>query len=342
MSPTPSHGRRAFMTSLSAWLASTAGLVAPAQAADARPVPGAGAATPAPSPVAAAASAPRIVASFSILADLVAQVAPPDAQVSALVGPDTDAHVFEPRPADGRRLLEAELVVVNGLGFEGWLDRLVRASGYRGPIAVASAGIEPRGAEASADPGHDHDHDHGHAHADRELDPHAWQDLRLARRYVDTLVLAMLERWPERAAELRARRDAYVARLEALDRQVRQWLEAVPREARRVITSHQAFGYFGAAYGVEFLAPQGWNPVHEPSAAAVARLVRQIREQRVRALFVENIRDARLIQRIADETGARVGGTLYSDALSRPGGPADTYLKMIEHNARSLATALAG
>lgn len=128
----------------------------------------------------------------------------------------------------------------------------------------------------------------------------------------------MTERWPSLAEAVQARRDAYLARLDALDAQVRQWLSAVPRESRRVITSHEAFGYFGAAYGIDFMAPQGWNAQSEPSAAAVARLIRQIRQERVKALFVENISDARLIRRIADETGARVGGTLYSDALSSP------------------------
>lgn len=279
---------------------------------------------------------PRIVASFSILADIASQVAPPGAEVTALVGPDADAHVFEPRPTDGKRLAQTDLVVINGLGFEGWIDRLVKASGYRGPVAVLSEGVATRRSDASpAGHGPGHDHDHG------EVDPHAWQDLRLARRYVDNLARAMTERWPSLAEAVQARRDAYLTRLDALDAQVRQWLSAVPRESRRVITSHEAFGYFGAAYGIDFMAPQGWNAQSEPSAAAVARLIRQIRQERVKALFVENISDARLIRRIADETGARVGGTLYSDALSKPGGPASTYLALFEHNARTLASALA-
>lgn len=286
-------------------------------------VPAVRAQTPAP--------APRVMASFSILADMLRELAPPDFEIGSLVGPDADAHVFEPRPADSRRLAQADLVVVNGLGFEGWIDRLVRASGYRGTVVVASQGID---AGAKALGGHKHGaHDHG-------VDPHLWQDLGHARRYADTLAAALVARWPARTAEIQARRDDYRARLERLDAQVRTWLGAVPRERRRVITSHDAFGRFGAAYGVDFLAPRGWTTASEPSAAAVARLVRQIREQQVRALFVENISDPRLVERIAKETGARVGGTLYSDALSAPGGPADTYLKLFEHNARTLAAAL--
>lgn len=272
---------------------------------------------------AAPASAPRIVASFSILADMAREVAPPGIEVSSLVGPNADAHVFEPTPAHGRRLAKADLVVVNGLGFEGWIDRLIKVSGYQGTVVVASAGITPR---------------QGGYHG---TDPHAWQDLALARRYVANLASGIQRRWPERAAEVGVRSQDYTARIDALDRQVRQEFAAIPRPQRRVITSHDAFGYFGDAYGIDFLAPQGWATNSEPSAAAVARLIRQIREQQVRALFVENISDPRLVERIAAEARVGVGGRLYSDALSLPGGLADTYLKMFAHNARSLTTALA-
>jgi zinc/manganese transport system substrate-binding protein len=267
------------------------------------------------------ASPPRIVASFSLLADMARELAPADAEVSALVGADADAHVFDPSPADGRRLARADLVIVNGLGFEGWIDRLVKVSGYPGPLVVASQGITPR-------------------QTDRAVDPHAWQDLSLGRRYAANLSAAFAQRWPARRAEIEQRGLAYQARIAQLDSQVRSWLEAVPRAQRRVISSHDAFGYFGAAYGVDFVAAQGWNTHSEPSAAAVARLIRQIRQDKVSALFIENISDPRLLERIADEGGARIGGTLYSDALSAPGGPADSYLQLVEHNARTLASAL--
>ncbi len=266
--------------------------------------------------------APNIVASFSILADMTREIAPAALEVSALVGPNSDAHVFEPTPAHGKRLAQAGLVVVNGLGFEGWIDRLVKVSGYRGPVVVASRGISPRQGG-----------DHG-------TDPHAWQDLTLARRYVANLRDAIAERWPQHQAELKERSAAYLQRIDGLDRQVREQLGAIPRAQRRVITSHDAFGYYAAAYGVDFLAPQGWNTHSEPSAAAVARLIRQIKQDGVRALFVENISDPRMIQRIAREAGAQVGGTLYSDALSAAGGPAETYLKLFAHNTRTLVAAL--
>lgn len=267
-------------------------------------------------------TAPQIVASFSILADMVREIAPAAIEVSALVGPDADAHVFQPTPTHGKRLAMAGLVMVNGLGFEGWIDRLVKVSGYRGPVVVASRNISPRQGG-----------DHG-------TDPHVWQDLALARRYVANLRDAIAERWPQHQVELQARSAAYLERINGLDRQVREQLGVIPRAQRRVITSHDAFGYYAAAYGVDFLAPQGWNTHSEPSAAAVARLIRQIKRDGVRALFVENISDPRLIQRIAQEAGVRVGGTLYSDALSAAGGPADTYLKLFEHNTRELVAAL--
>lgn len=271
----------------------------------------------APSPVA------RVVASFSILADMAREVAPTDMDVTALVGPDADAHVYAPSPADGRRLAQADVVLINGLGFEGWMLRMVKASGYKGPVVEATSGIQTRRG--------------GHHHGQ---DPHAWQDLRNARTYATNLAAGLAKRWPQRRDEIEARQREYIARIDALDVQVRQWLDAVPRAQRRVITSHDAFGYFGAAYGVDFLAPQGWSTHSEPSAAAVARLIRQIRQEGVRALFVENISDPRLIERIARESGVRIGGKLYSDALSRPDGPAGSYLKMMEYNARSLVAAL--
>lgn len=266
--------------------------------------------------------APRVVASFSILADMAQELAPAGVQVTALVGPDSDAHVYEPSPADGRRLAQADLVLINGLGFEGWIERMVKVSGYRGRVAVATQGVQTR------DGGH-----HG-------IDPHAWQDLALARRYAANISAAFAQRWPDRRDEINSRNAEYVLRIDRLDAQVRAWLDAVPRAQRRVITSHDAFGYFGAAYGVDFLAPQGWNTHSEPSAAAVARLIRQIKKDGVRAIFIENISDARLVERIAREGGVRIGGTLYSDALSKPDGPAPTYLRLFEHNARSLAAAL--
>jgi len=277
-----------------------------------------------PLPVLAQSTAPRplrVVASFSILADMAREIGGSAVEVAALVGPDSDAHVFQPSPADARRLANAELVVVNGLAFEGWMDRLVRSSGYRGPVVVASDGVPVR-------------------RMGRAPDPHAWQDLANAQRYAANLRDAMTRARPAFAGEIGQHCASYIERLQALDREIRARFDAMPREHRRVISSHDAFGYFGAAYGIEFLAPQGMNTDSEASAASVARLIGQIRREDVRAVFVENISDPRLVQRIAREGGVTVGGRLYSDALSAPGTEADTYLKLFAHNATTIASAL--
>ena len=264
----------------------------------------------------------RVVATFSILADLVREVASDAAEVVSLVGPDSDAHVYQPRPSDVQRIASADLVVVNGLGFEGWIERLVRVAGGRAEIVVASSGVVARR--------------QGNA-----VDPHAWQDPRLLARYVDNLSTALARLRPDASASFAQRAEALRARLASLDAMARQTLAAVPAAERRVIASHDAFGYLADAYGITFLSPRGWSTEAEPSAADIAALVRQVRRQRVRALFVENISDRRLTERIGRETGLQVGGVLYSDALSAAGGPADTALKLVEHNLRTVTRALA-
>lgn len=297
-------------------------------------------------PAAAADRPLRVVASFSILADLAAQVAGPVAEVSALVGPDADAHVFQPSPADVRRLAQADLVIVNGLGFEGWMTRLIGSAGYRGPVLICSDGLKPRAAPVEGGPDHaGHAQGHGHSHAQGGAgapDPHAWQDIANARHYVGRIRDALVTARPAQAELLRRRAAAYDAELAALDRRIRADFAALAPQQRRVVSSHDAFGYFAAAYGLEFLAAQSWNTDSEPSAADIARLIRQIRRQQIRAVFVENVSDARMVQRIARETGAVVGGTLHSDALSAPGGMADSYLKMMSHNAATLLAGLRG
>ncbi len=292
-------------------------------------------------PVAAADERPalRVVVSFSILADMVREIGGEVVDVQALVGPNGDAHAFEPGPADARRLTHADLVFINGLGFEGWMERLFRSSGYRGPVVVATQGITPRsvghppiGRASTA---------LSQVHAEVP-DPHAWQDPGLARIYAVNIRDALIAARPAQAELFRKRAAAYDSQLHALDAANRASFDAIPRSERRLLTSHDAFAYFGAAYGIELLAARGVSPAGEPSAAAIARLVDQVRQQRIRAIFVENIADPRLVERIAQETGARVGGRLYSDALTPPGTEADTYLKLVAHNARSISSALAG
>lgn len=271
----------------------------------------------------------RVVATFSILGDFVRNVGGERIALTTLVGGDGDAHVYSATPADARDLAAAKLVITNGLGFEGWIDRLVKASGTKATIVVATRGIRARKMEG----GHGHDHD-------AELDPHAWQSVANAKVYVANIRDALVKADPAGKAEYEASAAAYLARLDALEKEIRDGIAAIPAARRRIITSHDAFGYFKAAYGIEFVAPQGVSTDADVSARDVARIIRQIKAQRIPAVFLENVSDPRLIKRIADETGARIGGTLYSDALSGPDGPAPTYIDMMRNNLRQFAAAL--
>ena len=319
-----------------------------------------------------------VVATFSILGDMVERIGGEHVDVTTLVGPDGDTHVYQPTPADARAVSEAEILVVNGLHFEGWLDRLIDASEFSGVRVVATHGIEPLPAEHGAhdehaeedehddhaehdDHGDDDDHaehdehdDHGehamhddhaedddhHAHDHGAFDPHAWQSLRHATVYVDNIAAALSKADPENAGTYYRNREAYVKELEALDSEIQEIVAGLPEGSRTVVTSHDAFQYFGHDYGLTFIAPQGLSTESEVSAQDVARLIHQIRDLGIRAVFIENIADSRLLERIAEETGAVIGGTLYPGALSGPDGPAPTYLDMMRHNAMTLAQAL--
>ncbi|MEM6972841.1 MAG: zinc ABC transporter substrate-binding protein [Pseudomonadota bacterium] len=359
-----------------------------------------------------------VVATFSILGDMVAQIGGEHIALTTLVGPDGDAHVYQPTPADARAVSDADLLFVNGLEFEGWLDRLIDASGYEGDRVVATASVEPipfeegdhddHGEHGDDDHGHDdhghddhghddhghddhakaehaehghddhdhdddhakaeeahghgdHDHDHeeakaehghddhghddhadgGHAgHDHGEFDPHAWQSIDNAIAYVDEITAALAKADPANAADFYQNRAAYVAELEALDAEIRGILAGLPEDRRTIVTSHDAFGYFAEAYDLTFEAPVGLSTESEASAADVAEMIEQIRDENISAVFVESITDNRLLELIANETGAVIGGTLYSDALSGPDGPAGTYLDMMRHNATTLASAL--
>lgn len=278
-----------------------------------------------------------VVATFSILGDIVRQVGGDHVAVTNLVGPDGDAHSYAPTPADARALAGAKVVVVNGLGFEGWMNRLIRSSGTRAAVVTASTGVTAMKAAG----GHSHGHAHGHGHAHEAQDPHAWQDVANVRLYVKAIVAGLSQADASRSEAFARNAAAFDATLEALDKEIRSAIGAIPREKRRLLTTHDAFRYFAKAYEVDFLAVRGVSSESEPSAREIAALVRQIRQGKVTALFMENISDPRSIQRIAAETGARIGGKLYSDALSEAGGPATTYVDMMRHNARQIAGALA-
>jgi zinc/manganese transport system substrate-binding protein len=272
----------------------------------------------------------KVIASFSILGDLVKNVGGDRVEVATLVGPNGNAHVYAPSPGDAKKVADAKLVFVNGLGFEGWLERLVKASGTKAPIVIATKGIKPL--ERTGD--HDHDHDHGRA------DPHAWQSVANAKIYIANIRDALIAADPAGKDAYFANAAAYLAKLDALEREVREVIAKIPADRRRVLTSHSAFGYFQNAYGVNFIAPQGVSTEAEASAKDVAAIIAQIKKQKAAAVFLENVTDPRLVEQIARETGAKVGGTLYSDALTDDKGDATTYIDLIRHNLRQLASAL--
>lgn len=272
----------------------------------------------------------NVVATFSILADFVSNVGGDRVALTALAGPDSDTHVYTPTPADAKRIAEARLVVLNGLGLEGWLPRLIKSSGGKAASIVASKGI----AVLKADGGHGHGHGHG------EADPHAWQSVANAKIYVANIRDALTSADPAGTDAYRANAGRYLDRLDALEREVREAVAAIPAARRRVISTHDAFGYFAAAYGIAFVAPQGVSTDSEPSARDVAAIIAQIKKEKIPAVFLENVSDPRLMRRIAAETGAAVGGTLYSDSLTGEKGPAPTYIDMVRHNIKTLTRAL--
>lgn len=274
-----------------------------------------------------------VVASFSILGDLVRNVGGERVAVTTLVGPNGDAHVYTPTPADAKTITAAKLVVVNGLGFEGWLPRLVKSAGGKATIVTATQGIKPREAEEG---GHDHGgkHDHGHD------DPHAWQSVANAKVYVANIRDALAKADPAGAEVYKANAETYLNELTRLEAEVKAAVAGIPEAQRKVISTHDAFGYFAAAYGIQFVAPQGVSTESEASARDVARIITQIRQAKIPAVFLENVSDPRLIRRIAAETGAKIGGTLYSDSLTAENGDAPTYIAMVRHNIKALAGAL--
>jgi zinc/manganese transport system substrate-binding protein len=264
----------------------------------------------------------NVVASFSILGDFVKNVGGDRVEVTTLVGPDGDVHVYTPTPSDVRRIADAKLLVINGFGLEGWLPRLLQAAGNRASIVTATQGIAPLRLGSDAD-------------------PHAWQSVANAEKYVANIRDALVAADPPDAEFFRQNAAAYLAKLEALDGEARQAVDRIPLDRRKVISTHDAFGYFAARYGIQFIAPVGVSTEAEPSARDIAKIITQVKAEHIPAVFLERIGDPRLIRRISAETGARVGGTLYSDSLSDEKGDSPTYIDMVRHNIRTLTSALA-
>lgn len=285
----------------------------------------------------------KVVASFSIIGDFARNVGGDRIDLTTLVGPDGDAHVYEPKPADAVAMAKADVVLVNGLHFEGFLQRLVEASATKASIVELTKGVEvikmneehQHAAEGEADSAHA-DHHHG------DIDPHAFQSIANAKIYVKNIADAFCAADAAGCDSYKANAEAYTQKLTETESDVKAAIASIPEEKRTIITSHDAFGYFEHAYGLTFLAPEGISTEAEASAADVAALIKQVREDRASAIFVENITNARLIEQIAAETGLNVGGTLYSDALSPADGPASTYIDMMRSNVATIKGVILG
>ena len=298
-------------------------------------------------PAAMANERVQVVTSFSILADMVENVGGEHVEVTPLVAADGDAHVYSPSPGDARSLANADLVVFNGLLFEGWMERLISASDYNGPMVTATDGIEPLSFAAHEEHGHDdHDeHDHeehadehaGHDHGNQ--DPHAWQDMHQAEVYIANIRDGLIAADADNADAYRANAEQYLQEMAEVDDEIRALIDEIPASTS-VITGHDSFGYFSSAYGVTFLSPVGLSTEADPSGASMAALVDVIEQENVKALFHENMTNQSIITQLAEETGLPIAGTLYADALAAEG-EASTYLGMMRHNAQVLHDALA-
>lgn len=269
---------------------------------------------------------PHVVASFSILGDFVREIGGDKVDLRVLVGPNGDVHAFQPTPANAQALKQAKLIVINGLGLEGWMTRLIASSGSRAPVVVASQGVKTIEGEEDGKKG---------------VDPHAWQSVANAKIYTANILSGLSAADPADAAFFKTRAENFLARLDATEQMVRAGVAEIPEKNRRIVTTHDAFGYFAAAYGFEFIAPQGISTDSEPSAKDIASLIAQIKRDQIPAVFLENISDPRLMKRIGEESGAKIGGELFSDALSADNGPAPTYIDMMNHNMNELKKALA-
>jgi zinc/manganese transport system substrate-binding protein len=288
----------------------------------------------------------KVVASFSIIGDFARNVGGDRIELTTLVGPDGDAHVYEPKPTDAAAMAAAEVVLVNGLHLEGFLSRLAEASATKAAIVELARGVVPIAMKQEPDEhqesGEQADPAQGHHAHEGDTDPHAFQSIANARIYVKNIADAFCAADTEGCAVYRTNAAAYDARLAEAEVTVRAEIASIPDDKRIIITSHDAFGYFEHEYGLRFLAPEGISTEAEASAADVAALIRQIRHDKASAIFVENITNARLIEQISRETGLTVGGTLYSDALSGPDGPAADYIDLMLHNVRTIKGAILG
>jgi len=279
---------------------------------------------------AAATERIKVVATFSVIGDMVANVAGDKVDLVTLVGPAGDTELFRPSLADGKSVAEAKIVFMNDLNdeFEPWLEPLLKQVKFSGAKIVVSRGVKTYTSTEERAP--------RNKSGEEEIDQHAWLDPKNGVIYIRNIAAALVKNDPANAADYRLRADAYIKELQALDAWAKAEIAALPAAKRRFLASHDSLQYLAKAYGITLLSINGWTNNNEPSAAQLARLAKQVRQERIQALFLDSITDPRAMQQVAKETGASIGGTLYGDALSKPGGDADTYLKMLRHDVATL------
>lgn len=272
----------------------------------------------------------KVVCTFSILSDFVKIIGTDAVTVETIVPINTDPHTYQPTPGNAKALADADLVFVNGLNFEGWIDRLIAASGYQGDIIIAAQDVSPRSAQDIRED----------SEKTPTIDPHAWHNVQNAIAYIRVITNALITKQPQEREKIQARSQEFIHKLQDLEQWIIQQLNSISREKRIVVTTHDAFWYYGDAYGIQFLSPVGVSTDAQPSAASMASLIRQIQQQDIRAVFIENLSNSRLVNQISKETNVKIGGVLYADSLSDEKGPAPTYIQMIRHNTSEIMNAL--
>ncbi|ENN91403.1 metal ABC transporter solute-binding protein, Zn/Mn family [Bartonella schoenbuchensis] len=275
----------------------------------------------------------KVVASFSILADLVENVGGDHISMTTLVGPNASIHTYEPTPRDVKVLRDAHIIFVNGLHLEDSINRLIAASDTKALLIEASANIPALTLK-------DQEHGTKHHHHHNSIDPHAWQAISNVKIYIKNIAVAFCTIDHQSCESYNKNADAYLQKLDTLQTAITTQIATIPQDKRIIITSHDAFNYFAHEYDFTILAPQSISTETEATAADVASLIKQIKANKASALFVENISNPRLIEQIAKETNLKIGGTLYSDALSEKNGPAATYLSMMQYNVNTIINAI--
>lgn len=273
-----------------------------------------------------ASERPLVVTSASIFADMAQVISGDLVAVASVVPIGGDPHTYEPTPSDVQLIARANLILINGLTFEGWINEMIENSGTRASVALITEGLEAIASEEYQN----------------SSDPHAWMSAKNGLTYVANIRDALIRLDPANAEIYRFNAGLYSLQLKDLDLYIQAQIARIPEYKRLLITSHDAFRYYGRQYGIQVEATLGTSTDAEVRTQDVARLTQLIRERQVPAIFVESTVNPKLIRQIASDQNVQIGGSLYADSLGEPGGVADTYLKMLQHNTDVIVAGLLG